>query len=165
MTYMRLALFQMFVRSVICAGFWTVACSGSLLACGCKSPEISVALQRADVVFIGKVVNIRDFGQDTYSAPARRVMVTFQVSRWWKGPVRRITVMHTRINTSDCDGFLSLKRGEEYIVYGYRKKNWNFRDALPNADEVLGTGLCTRTTKLKFAVEDLKELGTDKAPE
>jgi len=73
--------------------------------------------------------------------------------------------MHTRINTADCDGFLNLKQGAQYIVFGYRRRNWNFRDVLPNADEVLSTGLCTRTREQKSGQEDLRKLGAGKTPE
>jgi hypothetical protein len=133
-----------------------------MFACDCAYPEVAVALQRADIVFAGKAAKVEDLGKSSDSS--HRVVVTFQVERSWKGTVHKITVMHTRINTADCDGSV-FSEGKQYIVYGYRKENWNFKDVAPKANEVLGTSLCSRTRELKFAEEDIKVLGTGRSPE
>jgi hypothetical protein len=167
----------LFSIAAACAYAWVPTCRRSLtrfvllaslgpglmLACDCKSPEVAVALKRADAVFTGTAVRIQDLGMER-SGSSHRIVVTFQVKTFWKGAVQKTTVMYTRINTSDCDGFLSLDQGKQYIVYGYKKKNLNFKDVAPNADEVLGTWICSRTRELRFAEQDAKELAAGKSP-
>ena len=150
-------------RSLIGFMFLVSLGSGRMLACDCRSPAIPVALERADVVFMGTAVKVQDLGKETFG-PSHRIVVMFEVKTFWKGPVQRTTVMYTRINTSDCDGFLSLEQGKQYIVYGYKKRNLNFRDVAPDANEVLGTWVCSRTRELRFAEQDTRALGDGKSP-
>jgi hypothetical protein len=132
-----------------------------MLGCDCDYPAVAVAFQHADLVFAGKAAKVQDLGKNIDSS--HRVVVTFQVDRSWKGAVHKVMVMHTRINTADCDGFV-FTEGKQYIVYGYRRENWNFKDIVPKASKVLGTGLCSRTRQIEFAGEDLKILGTAGSP-
>ncbi|MBI4359473.1 MAG: hypothetical protein HY564_00055, partial [Candidatus Jacksonbacteria bacterium] len=117
-------------------------------ACQCFQPSPpKEELQKAVAVFSGTVVGIdkkkvsvgQGFFEDSYTA-------TFDVERAWKGVSKKTITVNAGIQGGMC-GY-PFEEKESYIVYA------------DGADEnELLTSLCTRTNKLIFAHEDLKELG------
>jgi hypothetical protein len=112
-------------------------------ACLCRGVEQPpcFAFQEATAVFAGKVVDITDApiqeGELLHS-----LVVQFSVEQSFKG----ISTPQVRVATiagTDCD--FGFQKGEEYFVYAYRDSKHNR----------LATGVCTRTTRLGYAKEDL----------
>ena len=119
------------------------------IACSCRQKS-SVCNAFGDVkaVFIGKVVEGRGVERlsDTLNA-GRDLTFTFKVSRGFIGAKADQTVqIHTGFGFGDC-GF-PFEKGEEYLVYAYESGDNNG----------LSTGVCTRTTHISRAGEDIAGL-------
>lgn len=145
-------------------------------ACSCLEPKVKETLKWADVVFTGEAVKVQyvdAVGDKMFGE--RRIIVTFQVSNYWKGNVGATITLHTVYNQVSCGGYF-FKEGEKFIVYAkkHKAKEWlNDGDrhqtlqgaAYPKPeDDILGTGTCARTNHLAGAAKDLKELGPPKVP-
>lgn len=127
------------------------------LACSCAPPPgPAVARDRAAAVFAGRVSAI-DQGQSADGAS--HYQVTIQVSTVWKGAVGRETVVFTSSNSASC-GY-SFEVGKDYLVYAAKTGGETPR-AYP--DNALSTGLCSRTSPLASAGDDLAALGTGAMP-
>jgi len=104
-------------------------------------------MERADVVFSGKVETIEPAPMpgDDPKWPAR-LKVTLRLRAVWKGVPEgeRVTVF-TASQSAAC-GF-EFQSGKKYLVYAY------------DSDGELTATLCSRTTLLKRAEEDLQGLG------
>ena len=77
-------------------------------------------------------------------------MVTFQVTRTWKGPVKSEISIYTGEGGGDC-GYPFVV-GREYLVYAFKA----FGTGPP------ATGICSRTTGLSQAKKDIAALGPGK---
>ena len=132
-------------------GLWFLAAPTPSHACSCIMPGTpSEELAKSAAVFAGKVVSVKEH------EPFLKIMqsstdptnVEFAVSEVWKGPVGRISSFTTARSGASC-GFTFVE-GKEYIVYS--------RDG--------GTvSLCSRTTLISDAEEDLDELGQGNPPD
>ncbi|HEX9989406.1 MAG TPA: hypothetical protein VGE45_13140 [Chloroflexia bacterium] len=137
-------------------GIWflaSVAMPASAHACSCAPyPSPNEMLDKADIVFSGKVLSIRVEGQDgPEDAEWYRVNV-FQVGSVWKGRSQsQISVATAGNPFSSCD--TSFDVGENYLVYAFQSDNYA---------EPYAFGGCSRTTRLQYAEEDLKALGKGK---
>ncbi len=123
-------------------------------ACSCvQPPAVQQALADADAVFVGKVTNIKEPKPDALGtiSSADPVAVTFQVSQIWKGITDKQVTITTALDSAGC-GF-EFAADKEYIVYAYQ-----------NDAKVLETTICTRTSELTAAGEDLAALGKGQAP-
>ena len=110
-------------------------------ACSCIVPSAPlVELEKSDFVFSGKVKTIISFDSEYGQA----LLVSFEVKSKWKGDITEEVVLQTADNTAAC-GY-PFKKGESYIVYGNIYQN------------MMQTGLCTRTNLLDNAQEDLRDL-------
>jgi hypothetical protein len=98
-------------------------------------------LKGAVAVFSGKVIEISSSGN--YD----RNTVTFDVDKTWKGNNDPIIVVSADPDYSSCGNSFDL--GESWLVYAYGKSK-------------LSTSVCSRTTRLEYAQEDLKALGPGK---
>ena len=113
------------------------------LACDCSLPESPlVALEGSAAVFSGELVSIDgDVG----------VILTFEVSRVWKGPVEETLVLTTlSLGAGDC-GY-PFEAGRAYLVYAN------------GGGDLLSVWLCNGTLPLEYAQEDLKVLGEGQIP-
>jgi len=119
-------------------------------ACSCVSPDPPLqSLEGSDAVFLGKVTNTEGIpGVDKEFAGDDEVMVTFEVSKVWKGPSDETLVIRTALDGSLCGLGRTFMIGEEYLVYA---------SAFEEGSE-LWAGLCSRTTQISNAQEDLAEL-------
>jgi len=119
-------------------------------ACSCAPPPAAnVALNEADAVFAGRVIELRlvpQFGRDPASSfLVEDLEVTIAVHSLWKGEVGETQRLFTTFTCCVC-GF-HFEIGEEYLVYA------------TDVDGMLRTSMCTRTTLLSAASEDLVILG------
>ena len=127
-------------------GIWLIVHpeQGYSLSCvGVGSP--SEELERADAVFMGRVVSVSGVeevhGEQTN---VDSLITEFKVTVVWKGPINQTVFIN--IGGSYGPGFVE---GEEYVVYAYHS----------GRRTGLATGPCTRTTSLSGAMEDLAGLG------
>jgi hypothetical protein len=112
----------------------------SVFACECHSRNnFEHEFSFSKSVFVGEVVEIDKSTSDA--------IVTLKVEKIWKGNKSETIVIRTNNQGKAC-GF-SFKQGEKYLIYAYD-------------DGVLRTSICTRTTEIKSAGNDLKELAKKK---
>ncbi len=112
-------------------------------ACSCIAPPGPLeAMEDADFVFTGKVESIIPVN-DEYS---NSLFVKFSIRTQWKGDLSEEVFVKTADNSAAC-GY-NFKRNQSYLVYGYVNEG------------VMGTSICTRTTSLEQADEDLRILGS-----
>ncbi len=120
------------------------------IACSCmETSSVCNAFGDAKAVFIGKVVegSSVEFMSDMLNAGTRDLTFTFKVRRGFIGAkAGQTVVIHTGFGFGDC-GF-PFKKNEEYIVYAYQSED----------NQVLSTGVCTRTTHISRADEDISGL-------
>ena len=115
----------------------------SALACSCaEQKETTEALMVSTAVFVGRVVEIEADKSNQLSYGA-----IFEVQRAWKGiesdsPI--VTVMTGK--SGDMCGY-GFQENEEYLLYAY------------GDPKQLATGICSRTTTLDNAQQDLHSLG------
>ena len=113
-------------------------------ACSCLRPGSPLTeLEKATAVFAGEVSDIE---QTTTGFE-----VSFSVSEVWKGDLNPTLVLTTGPHSAACGYPFGI--GQDYLVYAYG------RDAAP-----LSTNLCSRTTLLSNAEDDLIELGDSGLP-
>lgn len=122
------------------------------IACSCREKSsVCNAFGDAKAVFIGKVVEGSSVERmsDMVNAGTKDLTFTFEVTRGFVGAKADQTVqVHTGFGFGDC-GF-PFEKGEEYIVYAYQDGD----------SKVLSTGICTRTTHISRAEEDISGLET-----
>lgn len=114
-------------------------------ACTCIRPSAETAFAKADAVFKGKVARI-----EKPSAANPETTVTFEVTGYWKGNVRAVTIVRF-VNRFPCETFF-FSEGETYLVYAFKK------------DTGLSIRICSRTARLKNAAKDLEALGEPESP-
>ena len=134
-------------------------------ACSCR-PGLPVrdALRESDAVYFGKVIASRDMDV-TERGSSLNIGYTFRVSRAWKGVSTDTVEVGTARGSTACG--VHFEVGEEYLVYVYAG-----RDSAAYLTSLLGekltqtsegvaywTNTCMRTTHVRYAQEDLKELG------
>jgi len=114
----------------------------SVWACSCvqhrNSP--SVEFEESDAVFFGRVTNIIKPPPIFYGYYLE--IIAFEVEDSWKG----ITETHITVSAGDCG--VDFRKGKSYLVYS---QEWN---------GVQGAGICSRTTEITRAAEDLEYLDT-----
>ena len=117
------------------------------MACSCVEPLPPLeAMESASAVFVGKVVS-----HGLYENDRDATWVTqFEVTTVWKGPPYE-TFYIQQSDGSTCE--YGFREGEEYLVYadGGWWGTW-------------GTSICSRTTRLTRAQEDLEALGAGQVP-
>lgn len=123
----------------------------SVFACSCVPPgPPKEELQKATAVFSGTVVSIdkrKVPDQNPNGFVAYFYVVTFDVEKSWKGVTKKTITVNAGIQGGMC-GY-PFEDKENYIVY-----------ANGSDENTLSTSICSRTNKLIYAQEDLKELGT-----
>lgn len=127
---------------------------GDAIACSCSPIDGSLsdaqlvrqARKKADAVFTGKVIAIREFGTD-------KLEVSFEVDRVWKGKIPGQAVVLTDSDKTHCRFGVLFQEGARYIVYAEK------------AYASLVTSICTRTAKVSESLLDVKILGRGKTPE
>jgi hypothetical protein len=132
---------------------------GSAFGCECRTPSVSVALERASIVFRATIVELRP--SDRPSALHGMVedtqkVIRFKVIRVWKGNIGETFEMPALLETTACWGFWPdfVKIGNELLVYA---------SPFSNTTEYV-TDVCTRTRLAKDASSDFRQLGLGEDP-
>ena len=130
------------------------------LACTCVLPRGSVVSQvrdgvrRADAVFAGRVVAIRDtlvpFIPEKPRSLATNYEVHILVEQSWKGPAMDTMVVWTGSGGGDC-GY-PFEVGVRYLVFGERRDSSSF-----------SAHTCSPTQKVEGAARYLRALGEPRA--
>lgn len=124
----------------------------SVEACSCvENPSAEIALQKSDAVFSGKVIDVREKRQPNGYRPKS---VHFEVIDTWKGVEETQIIIATGLDDGDC-GF-DFKEEQEYLVYA--------NESTMYGDKSLVAIICSRTTELSLAQEDLSILGEGEQP-
>ena len=131
-----------YILSVATILFISVAFSESLLATSCASPSPEHAFRKADVVFAGRVTKVK-YLDNPKEVVEPRIIVTFDVSKTWKGPQQEKFIIHTVFNAWSKKGYFFYEENE-YLVYAHKQQ-----------DETFGVSLCGGTKWFKDAEEDL----------
>ena len=125
------------------------------LACSCAGSEPKEALDWADAVFYGTVLEVKTVTKEVLNDLGHSMaqfsgdtMALFRVHKTWKGKPGNETAIFTVGGCCAC-GF-TFRQGVKYIVYAYAEGKNN---------EFLATNSCTRTTTTMYAREDVKFLG------
>lgn len=119
--------------------------------------------KQATVIFSGTAIAEEykepKLRNDWESKGSKRLVVKFEVERWWKGSNEKEVELYTS-ETKLTDGttwFMAedyrFQVGQKYLIYAF------------GPTEQLRTNVCTRTAKWEEAKEDLQELGEGKMPE
>lgn len=118
-------------------------------ACSCIMPESpQQTLQKSAAVFTGRVTGMTgevDGPLGFGGSSADPVIVSFDVSRAWKGITENRVEIITAQSSASC-GY-RFEKGKEYLVYAYESEG------------KLSTGLCSRNALLADAAGDLNALG------
>src|SRR5262249_13358140 len=124
----------------------------SAIGCVCfPLPTPYRAYREAKAVFVGKVLISKDIAAQEQSQDRSYTYYErhfrFSVTESLKGIANsEIEISAGRIDTDCYQGFTV---GENYLVYAYG-----------DSPDALGSGACTRTNNLKYAVDDLYYLHT-----
>ncbi len=124
----------------------------SSFACSCVPPDSpEKELERSAAVFSGKVIDIQDrnINFPTFSS-ADPLFVRFEVDLIWKGVTQSQVIASTMRDSASC-GFEFIENNE-YLVYA------------TEVDGELQVTMCSRTSLLSSAQDDIKVLGTGEGP-
>ena len=152
--------------AILCLLFWD---SDSAFSCKCAPFPLANRLNSTDAIFSGKTVKVKFLDSPKQNSPEPRIIVTFDVYRFWKGPVGKRFILYTVANKWSCDGF-GFREGSEYLVFAYNYTQESKIDRLIKFDfsafgkDIFGTSLCNGTKLLSDAQEELKELGPGQTP-
>lgn len=120
-------------------------------ACSCVAKlEISDSLNKADTVFAGKALSVKEKGFSLLKQTDNPIEVTFEVKEVWKGHVTQQLTVYSAMSSVSC-GY-TFEQGQDYLVFA----NAN--------DGKLKTGICSRTATLAQASNDLMALGGGSVP-
>ena len=138
-----------------------LAFSSTALACDCVGPRGKMALAASHAAFRGTVTNIEYLDSKTGQSEPR-ILVTFLVSRVWRGTVKTNFVLHTVENSFSCAGFY-FQKDKEYLVFAYSNDEATAK-RFNDAKNTFGTWTCSGTTVIETAKNDLQEIGKGKKP-
>jgi hypothetical protein len=113
--------------------------ANSTMRCLNGPKSIKGVLENSNAVFSGEVVEIR--------SGVNFLQARFRVERSWKGVEAEQVYVFTE-NTAESPHY---RVGEKYLVFAGSR------------DGKLFTGNCSRTKRLEYADEDLKQLGEGKS--
>lgn len=120
-----------------------------MLMSGARPPKEE--LKRSSAVFSGKVIKQIDENENNLiQSSADQIVTVLKVDMTWKGINETEVIVYTERDSASC-GF-EFKVNNSYLVYATKK------------DDKLHVSLCSRTTALTEATEDLTELGDGKKP-
>jgi hypothetical protein len=148
--------------AAVCIG---VIALGSPAAADCDKPRSAVtALKRADLVFRGKVRDIRTYGTPSFvdNPGWSGWIVTFDVSQVWKGPIGQQFVLHN-VRVAPDDAFTEFERGADYLVFANQNPQ-SGSDRFNMKAPTYGAHACGGTTSLLWGMSYLVSLGPGREP-
>jgi hypothetical protein len=120
--------------------------TATAIACSCLADQPPCeSFSKADAVFSGQVISIKSDSEDDGYRREHR-MVRLLVKESFRGVSAPEIEVFTGLGGGDC-GF-GFQLGKDYLVYAYERE----------VDRKLETGICTRTSSLAQAQQDLKFL-------
>ncbi len=126
-------------------GAFSFSASGS--ACSCMPNEDpATEFERYDAVFAGKVIGKKKNPNDSME-----YLVKMEVSKAWKEVEHKEVWITTSWDSASCG--VNFETDKEYIVYGMKQEDGKYN-----------VNLCSRTTLLQDAQEDLTILGEGYVP-
>lgn len=136
--------------------------SSSNVAFACDKAPLNPpkAFTEADIIFHGKVENLRYLDDPDKTKTEPRIIVTFRALEIWKGTEDKTLILHTTHNKSTCNGYV-FKAGEDYLVYArYNRRAKKFLAKFYAPDNPThGVKVYGGTKLIDEANEDLKYLG------
>lgn len=114
------------MRTALLTG--AIVCSGYAWACECVDEPTEDAKQHAKAIFQGRVIHIEHLQFSTVNGAFRietaqgardlndHTLVTFEVTRYWKGTIPLKVRVYATARPSMCDGY-RFEQGREYILY------------------------------------------------
>lgn len=129
------------------AGLGLVLTPKSSHACSCSRVSPSEALESSYAVFMGTVASIR-YHESGAGTGYIGETAEFEVDTVWKGPVSQTIYAKPSSYNSSC-GF-GFAQGATYLVY---------------ADSAFSVSMCSRTSPVSRATEDLAVLGEGQVAE
>ena len=135
--------------SLLAVGAALLGLAGPALACDCpEPPPPQEELERVDAVFAGEVTELHQVGDEP---PGPWLDARVEVAEVWKGEIAEVEQVRTHAHGATCGyGFES---GRVELIYAVVDDNGR-----------LTTDLCSRTTPLDGAEEDLAALGDGSEP-
>lgn len=119
-------------------------------ACSCAAfPDPLTALNRADAVFSGKVLHLKEEKIDSGDTKWKALM---EIDRTWKGINQSQAWVYTNYGGSAACG-MDFTEGETYLIYAHITEG-----------NRIETSICSRSADLTQAGDDLRELGSGKVP-
>jgi len=132
----------------------------------CDTNEISPeeAFKSADLVFSGKITNLKYLDDVEQTKVEPRIIVTFKTEQFWKGQKQKEVMLHTTHNKGSCNGFV-FDSGEKYLVYAVKQKRAdNFLAQLfAKKGHTIGVRIYGGTKLLNQAKEEIKNLNKNKS--
>ena len=128
----------------------TMAVGSKLTACSCSKKSFEEALERADEVFIGRIIKAELYSNeafnDSYPVEEERLdwRFYFEVKKKWKGNKHSKMIVYN-LGTS-CDYYFDIYISD-YLVYASRRKEgslWN-KIGMKSSKAEVQTWLCSRT--------------------
>jgi hypothetical protein len=116
-------------------------------SCKLAEPTVKVATKRAEIVFSGAIVEVRESE------------IVFSVDRVWKGQISSRIEMPRIMSSAPCmPGFYQdwVKQGAKFLVYARHMPSLNTDGYVPGAG--------SRTQLIEDASVDLKQLGRGRPP-
>ena len=138
---------QHLIRAIVVVGILTSSAQ-IVYSCTCSAANQRRSFKDAAVVFIGRVIEIRELKED---APYKggfpvALKVRLKVEKSWKGKKQpEITVLSQQY-TGWCGGF-NFKVGERYLLYAYTEDKW-----------LIAHSVCTRSSPLAQASDQVNNL-------
>ncbi len=130
-------------------------------ACSCVGARGKKILDDAAATFSGKVTKVA-YLDANQARVEPRIVVTFEVYRWWKGAPTKTVVLHTFYNKWSCEGY-GFKVGKEYLVFAYLNPR-AIAEKFASANDSLGVNICGATGLLADAKVQLRDLGPGSVP-
>lgn len=121
---------------------------GTASACSCMEPPAPTeALEDADAVFLGEVVETRIVGGDLDGELFARIAV----EEVWKGEVANLVDVRTQPDSAMCGYHFTA--GDRDLIYAHQGDDGSY-----------STHLCTRSAPADMADEDLAAFGEGQEP-
>lgn len=83
----------------------------------CVAPDVAGALDRAETVFVGKIVEVAPVREGRGSLSTTDYVVSFEIQELWKGPESRAVSVLWRSEMDGCSSYPVGSIGERYLVY------------------------------------------------
>ncbi len=143
-------------RAIPFAIFLAIFSAGTGFACTCLPPTVKEARHRADAIFLGTITTVTFVEPPN---PGSRVIVKFEVSRVWKGPVTKQFEMRSIVEAGFCEGFFreDLVVGKQLLVFANR--------VVDGVHVSYSTNICTLTGPPERYNKTLQQLGQGRPPD